>query len=82
MSWPVAKPKLEAAFKAASWIIVHNPNADVLVVKTLQGEIYFFGKDENPDNPCGFAFASLLDSTPRYTLDSIEGFITWFIKIN
>lgn len=82
MSWSSAKPKLESAFKAAGWSIVHNKNADLLVITTLQGDIYFFGKDNNPDNPCGFAFTSLQHSTPRYTLDSIEVFIAWFIKNN
>ncbi len=82
MSWPVAKQKLETAFKAAGWSIVHNQNADLLVITTLQEDIYFFGKDNNPDNLTGFAFASLLDSTSRYTLDSIEVFIAWFIKNN
>lgn len=82
MAWSLAKPELESAFKAAGWSVIHNQNADVLVITTIQGDIYFFGKDENPDNPCGFAFASLLDSTSRYTLDSIEEFIAWFIKNN
>jgi len=82
MAWSLAKPKLESAFKAAGWSVIHNQNADVLVITTKEGEIYFFGEDNNPDNPCGFAFNSLLDSTPRYILDSVEEFLVWFIKNN
>ena len=82
MGWSSAKQTLEDTFKAAGWSVVHNQNAGVLVVTTIQGDIYFFGEHKNPDNPCGFAFVSLLESTPRYTLDSIEVFLSWFIKNN
>jgi hypothetical protein len=82
MTWVDSKPKLETAFLKAEWSVIHNQRMDVLVVTTKQGEIYFFGKDNNPDNPSGFTFNSLFDSTPRYTLDSIEVFIAWFIKNN
>ena len=77
-----SRQTLETAFKAAGWSVVQNKNAGVLIVINLSGDIYFFGEDKNPDNPTGFAFTSLLDSTPRYTLDSIEEFIAWFIKNN
>ena len=82
MSWSKAKPKLEAAFKKAGWSVVHNQKMDVLVVTTLIGEMYFFGEDNNPDNSSGFAFNPLLESTPRYTLDSVEVLIAWFIENN
>ena len=82
MSWSKAKPKLEAAFNNAGWSVVHNQKFDVLVVRTLKGEMYFFGEDNNPDNSSGFTFNSLLVSTPRYTLDSVEVLIAWFIKNN
>jgi hypothetical protein len=82
MTWPVARPKLKAAFKEAEWSVVHNQKFDVLVVTTLKGEMYFFGEDNNPDNPSGFTFVSLLESTPRYTLDSVEELIAWFIENN
>jgi hypothetical protein len=82
MSWPEAKKRLETVFTAIGWRVVHNQKMDVLVITTLQGEIYFFGKDNNPDNLTGFSFNSLLESTPRYTLDSVEVFIAWFIKNN
>lgn len=82
MTWSDSKPKLEAAFKKAEWSVVHNQKTDVLVITTLKGEMYFFGKDNNPDNTSGFTFNSLLESTPRYTLDSVEELIAWFIKNN
>jgi hypothetical protein len=82
MTWTLAKPKLETNFKAANWSVIHNQTMDVLVVTTLQRDIYFFGEDKNPDNLSGFTFNSLLDSTPRYTLDSVEEFIACFIKNN
>ncbi len=82
MSWSEAKPKLQAAFEAAGWRVVHNSKADVFIITTKQGEMYFFGEDNNPDNPSGFTFNSLLESTPRYTLDSVEELIAWFIENN
>jgi hypothetical protein len=82
MSWPTSKPKLVAAFEAVGWNVVHNQKADVLVVTTIKGEMYFFSEDNNPDNPSGFTFNSLLESTPRYTLDSVEELIAWFIENN
>ncbi len=82
MTWSSAKQTIESAFKAAGWSVIHNKNAGVLIVTNLSGDIYFFGEDKNPENPTGFAFVSLLDSTPRYTLDSVEEFLVWFIKNN
>lgn len=82
MTWADSKPKLETAFKKAGWSVIHNQKIDVLVVTTKQGDIYFFGKDNNPDNPSGFTFNSLLNSTPRYALDSIEVLIAYIIKNN
>jgi len=82
MSWSKAKPKLVAAFLKAGWRVVYYSKADVLVITTTQREMYFFGEDKNPDNPSGFTFNSLLESTPRYTLDSVEELIAWFIENN
>ena len=82
MSWSRAKPKLVAAFLKVGWSVVHNQKMDVLVVTTNQRDIYVFGEDNNPDNPSGFTFDFLLESRPRYTLDSVEEFIAWFIENN
>jgi hypothetical protein len=82
MSWPTSKPKLVDAFLKVGWSVVYNQKKNVLVVTTNQGDIYFFGEDNNPDNPSGFTFDSLLESRPRYTLDSVEEFIAWFIENN
>ena len=82
MTWPESKKKLETAFTAIGWQVVHNQKMDVLIIRTLKGEMYFFGEDNNPDNPTGFAFNSLLESMPRYTLDSVEELVAWFIDNN
>ena len=40
MTWSSAKQTIESAFKAAGWSVIHNKNAGVLVVTTIQGDIY------------------------------------------